>query len=150
MHMKISRSSQRGFSLIELLIVVAVIGIIASISITYLLQAKQAARSSSAVSAMRLIHSSEISYRASYGSYGDLTALSNSKFLNDPDITAGRKSQYDITVTPDAVDASQDYEATASPISDPNGDYYNYFINATGVLRYKVGATADSSSPPVN
>lgn len=148
--MKAQTHSQRGFSLIELLIVVAIIGIIAAITVTYLMQAKQAARGASAAHSMRLIHSCEASYHSSSGEYGSLTDLSNAKFLNDPDLRLGRKSGYTFTATPDAVTPSQNYTAVASPEHDPSSSLQNYFVDATGVLRVNAGAPANATSNAAN
>jgi prepilin-type N-terminal cleavage/methylation domain-containing protein len=148
--MKAQTSSQRGFSLIELLIVVAIIGIIAAITVTYLMQAKQAARGASAVASMRLIHSCEASYRSSHGEYGDLAALVSEKFLNDPDLGTGHKSGYNFTATPDTAAPSPNYEAVCAPDHDPDSNLQNYFIDGTGILRVNVGAPADVTSGAVN
>lgn len=148
--MKAQTSSQRGFSLIELLIVVAIIGIIAAITVTYLMQAKQAARGASAAHSMRLIHSCEASYRSSSGEYGNLTALSNARFLNDPDLRTGRKSGYTFSATPDPVTPSQNYTAVSAPDNDPSSSLQNYFIDGTGILRVKAGSPADVTSGAMN
>ena len=141
---------QAGFSLIELLIVVAIIGIIASIAIVYIVQAKQAANSASAISSLRTIHQSESSYRASTGSYGNMTQLGDSGLINDPALrSAGQKSLYQFVVTPNAVDATQDYTATAAPMNLPAVNHY-FFINATGVIRRNLGAAADATSTPID
>ena len=142
--------TQRGFSLIELLVVVAVIGIIAAIVIVYIIQAKQAAKGASAISSMRIIHSSETSFRASNGRFGDLTELGNANYLNDSNLASGLKSGYQFTVTPDATDPAKSYEATATPLNDLDNEWQHYFVDASGVLRYAVGAPADANSPPVN
>jgi len=67
---------QKGFSLIELLIVVAIILIIAAIAIPNLLRAKISANESSAVGSVRNIVTAETSYNSSYPQYGFSTVLS--------------------------------------------------------------------------
>ena len=69
---------QKGFSLIELLIVVAIILIIAAIAIPNLLRSKMAANESSAVGSMRTINTAEVSYVTAYPNQGfsvDLPSL---------------------------------------------------------------------------
>jgi prepilin-type N-terminal cleavage/methylation domain-containing protein len=66
---------ERGFSLIELLIVVAIILIIAAIAIPNLLRARISATESSAVSSIRTINTAEISYQSSYPTVGYATSL---------------------------------------------------------------------------
>jgi type IV pilus assembly protein PilA len=68
---------QKGFSLIELLIVVAIILIIAAIAIPNLLRARMAANESSAVATIRTINSAEVTYNSTYPSVGFAPALAN-------------------------------------------------------------------------
>ena len=68
---------QKGFSLIELLIVVAIILIIAAIAIPNLLRARMAANESSAVASVRTINTAQVSYQSAYPTTGFAAALSN-------------------------------------------------------------------------
>ncbi len=68
---------QKGFSLIELLIVVAIILIIAAIAIPNLLRARMAANESSAVAGIRTLTTAQVSYQSAYPTTGFGVALSN-------------------------------------------------------------------------
>ncbi len=70
------RNKQKGFSLIELLIVVAIILIIAAIAIPNLLRSKMAANEASAVASLRTLNTTEILYSTTYSTLSpDLASL---------------------------------------------------------------------------
>ena len=77
MHTTTKTQNADGFSLIELLIVVAIILIIAAIAIPNLLRARMAANESSAVSSLRTINTGEITYQSTYPTVGFAPALTN-------------------------------------------------------------------------
>jgi prepilin-type N-terminal cleavage/methylation domain-containing protein len=151
--MRSHSQGQRGFSLIELLIVVAIIGIIAAIAIPYLAQAQQASRGASAISSLRIISSSEASYKALNGTYADMTALSNVNLISDPGIRAGRKSNYDFAITLGdttlGYDATLYYSAIATPSAEP-ARWTHYFVDASGVMRSELATPASVTSTPVD
>src|ERR1051326_1439925 len=113
----------KGFSLLELLIVVAIILIIATIAIPSLLRSRQAANESAAVASVRKGTTAEITYLSSSGgSYGSLTQLVGAGLL-DTGFNA-TKSGYNYSID----NTATDYTIYASPSSTNNGRYGHYKI----------------------
>jgi type IV pilus assembly protein PilA len=139
-----SRQRNSGFSLIELLIVVAIIGIVASMAIPGLLASRRAANEGSAQQSMRTIHSAEATYRATAGNgnFGTLSKLA-AQSLIDGVLGAGdtsTKSGYSFTATatdadPAATPPTQSiFFVTATPVSSSG-------MSQTGTRRF--GITED-------
>lgn len=132
--------NEQGFSLIELLIVVAIIAIIAAIAVPSMLTARMAANESSAIQGCRTIGSAEVAYAAvNNQSYADaLGTLVTSNYL-DSRFTATGFNGYGYavgTVTNGTVFDAATAGFIATPLTADSTGRYKYGISADQVVRY--------------
>ena len=155
---------QKGFSLIELLIVVAIILIIAAIAIPNLLRSRMAANEASAVGSIRTINTSQVTYSSTYPDVGFAAALgtlggaapcttatSANACLLDTVLSLGTKSGYSFVVGgATGAPVIVTYTVTGTPVVVGQTGQRAFFSDQSGVIRYKAsGATATNTDPPL-
>ena len=159
---------EQGFSLIELLIVVAIILIIAAIAIPNLLRSRIAANEASAVGSIRTINTSEVTYSATFGTgFAPLVNLGGPNPCPNPP-TAARACQLDsvlsqapnqksgytfATPAPAALGTAaapnSTYTVTGTPITLGQTGTRRFFSDQSGVIRFNATAAATSSDAPL-
>jgi len=135
-----------GFTLIELMIVVAIIAIIAAIAIPNLLRARMQSNESSAIGNLRTVSGAEVAYHSANSQYA--TAFADMTGATPPFLDgnwAAAKSGYNFTVggTTDC------FTANANPATMGTTGNRGFFTDCTGVIRFAAGAAADAASTPL-
>jgi type IV pilus assembly protein PilA len=141
---------QKGFSLIELLIVVAIILIIAAIAIPNLIKSKMAANESSAVGSLRTITTANIAYSTACPSVGFAATLAElqagascAAASNEIDntLSTGTKSGYSFVYTPGSGTPLTQFTTAANPLTTSSGTRH-FFVDESGVIRANATAAA--------
>jgi prepilin-type N-terminal cleavage/methylation domain-containing protein len=127
---------RNGFSLLELLIVVAIILIIATIAIPSLMRSRQAAQETHAVANLKTVNTAEVQYMSNLKTYGGVPELITAGLLDTRFNTASSGYTFVITLPSDYLD----YTATATAQS-PNAGRYDFFTKPDFVIRYSTDPT---------
>jgi len=137
---------EQGFTLIELMIVVAIIAIIAAIAIPSLLNARKAGNEASAISSMRTLCTVNEQYRTRFQAYsGSLANLSASGYI-DSVLASGTKSGYAFTYS----GATNTWNVSAVPSTAGTTGDRGFFTDQTGVIRFAATGAATSASSPLD
>ena len=154
---------QKGFSLIELLIVVAIILIIAAIAIPNLLRARIAANESSAVASIRTLNTGQISYYSAYPTVGFAATLgalagtscapptSAGACLIDTQLASGSKSGYNFALSGVSGTPASTYQMIATPlvVNQSGTRYFCSFADAVVRASAATIATCDTGTAPL-
>jgi type IV pilus assembly protein PilA len=157
------RKHQKGFSLIELLIVVAIILIIAAIAIPNLLRSRMSANEASAVGSLRTMDTAEMTYNTTYPDVGfaNLNSLGGAAsacatstgatsttacLIDDVLATTGVKSGYNFTVIAAGGLPAATYASLAVPSALGQSGQRAFCSDQSGVIRYNAGGTTCASA----
>jgi len=152
----------KGFSLIELLIVVAIILIIAALAVPSFLRSKIAANESAAAAAVRIVTSAQISYSSAYPSVGFSSSLASlggtscapptpaSACIIDDALASGQRSGYNFVVANVSGTPATGYNVLATPSAYNSSGVRNFCAYEDSMLRYIYNpiTTCDNSITP--
>ena len=154
---------QKGFSLIELLIVVAIILIIAAIAIPNLLRSKMAANEASAVGSLRTINTAQVTYSSTYGTgyaaalsnlstptAGCATASATTACLIDSNLGGGTKSGYNFVSAggggaATTASPNTNFNTSAVPVAIGQSGQNSFCSDESGVIRRDTTGAVDAA-----
>jgi len=138
--------SQNGFTLIELMIVLAILAIVAAIAIPSLLNARKSGNEASAISSLRTLSAVNEEYRTRFGSYSDSLANLSATGHIDEVLASGTKSGYTFTYA----GAAATWMTSAGPQGAGLTGDRAFFVDQSGMIRCELSGTATSASSPLD
>ena len=140
---------QKGFTVIELMITITILGILVALALPAILAPKKAANESSAISSLRTLTAANVIYKSRYGTYAPSLAELEKRGLLNPQLAAADgpdgKSGYQFVYTGGATT----WSAQADPQSPGASGDRHFFVNETGVIRSNGSAPASATDGPI-
>ena len=139
--------SRRGFTLVEIMIVVAIIVVLVAMTIPGILRSRMNANEATAITSLKTIAWGAITYRTANSAYpANLSQMgsTNPPYI-DSVLSSGSKQGYGFTLSGD----TGSFNATAVPTTINITGTRTFFTDTSGVIRSASNGTADSSSPPI-
>ena len=135
-----------GFTLLELMIVVAVIAIIVAIAIPNFIRSRMSANESSAIASMRTISSVIEQYRIRFQTYPDALANLSATGYIDERLGSGAKAGYSFRYA----GSPSSYRVLADPDDPGMSGEIHLFLDQSGVIRWSRGGEAGEGDPPID
>lgn len=133
----INRRHESGFSLTELLIVVAIIGILAAVAVPKLLENLKAGRETAAINSLRTIHQNESLYNTMKGRFGTLKELNEASLIDSNYSSGSPVSGYVYTAT----EATADQYCVQATRSAASTAYKDFNVTEDGTIRFNESKT---------
>ncbi len=146
-----SQQTSKGFSLIELLIVLSLILIMATLAVPNYMAARSRANEASATASVRAIITAQNMYRNTFGAFTDLNQLGGD-YLTDNMLAAGQKSGYMFISNPDSGSGTLLFTVEATPVLSLGASrtgQRHYFGDQSAVIRFDLSGPANTSSSPL-
>jgi prepilin-type N-terminal cleavage/methylation domain-containing protein len=135
---------KKGFTLVEIMIVVAIIALLAAIAIPNLLRSRVSAQEAAAAAAVHTVVAAEVQYRATHANYASLATLDddNPPYI-DSTLAAGTKQGYSFAASPVTGSEGTQFIVTAAPSTLTQA--HTFYSDEDGVL---CRSTATNTAAP--
>ncbi len=130
------RRSHRGFTLIELMVVLLIIAILLAVAVPLLLRSRVAAHEAAAIGGMRVLQGALEQYRVENKRYGTLAELRATGLLA-ADLGAGNKDEYNFEVFVDPLTYTAIFHTEAVPETYKSSGINSFYVDESGVIRFR-------------